>query len=397
MSTPSDETPEDICPRPSEPPSLATAPLSPPIHLASVYRCESPAQADRILGGDGDGYVYARDGHPNADLLAAKCRELHAADHAAIAASGMAALALAVLAHLQTGDHVVASRQLYGKSLALLEGESGRLGIMSTRVDTCNLNAVRAALTERTRLIVVETITNPILRVSDLGALADMAHERGAALLVDNTLAGPVVCRPHEFGADFVLESLTKSMNGHSDVVLGLLTGKGDVWRRVPGVLSAWGLASSPFDCWLALRGLSTHAIRAEKACHNALAIARWLAKQPQVETVHYAGLIGHPDYALARRQFGERFGSMVTITLRHGRAAAESFIASARDVPFCPSLGELSTTLSHPQSTSHRGLTESDRVALGIFGGTIRLSIGIESVEHIQASLAAGLARIED
>lgn len=397
MSSPSGESPEDICPRPSVSPSLATAPLSPPVYLASVYRCDSPAQADRLLAGDGDGYVYARDGHPNADLLAAKCRELHAADHAAIAASGMAAMALAVLAHLQTGDHVVVSQQLYGKSLALVEGETARLGIASTRVDTCNLDAVRAALTDRTRLVVVETITNPILRVSDIGALAEIAHEGDAALLVDNTLAGPVVCRPHEFGADFVLESLTKSMNGHSDVVLGLLTGKGDVWQRVPSVLSTWGLASGPFDCWLALRGLSTLAVRAEKACANALAIAKWLAEEPRIEAVHYPGLDQHADHALARRQFGERFGSMATITLRGGRAAADAFIAAARDVPFCPSLGELSTTLSHPQSTSHRGLSEADRAALGIFGGTIRLSIGIESLEHIQASLAAGLERIED
>jgi cystathionine beta-lyase/cystathionine gamma-synthase len=392
MSSSSDESAEDICPRPARSHSAPTAPHAPPIHLASVYQCNSPDQADRLLGGAGDGYVYARDGHPNADMLAEKCRELHRAELAAIAASGMAAMALALLSHLRTGDHVVASQQLYGKSLTLLDAEAGRLGIATTRVDTCDLAAVRAACTERTRLLVVETITNPILRVSDLAGLAEIAHERGAALLVDNTLAGPVVCRPHEFGADFVLESLTKSMNGHSDVVLGLLTGVGNVWERVPTVLSSWGLASSAFDCWLAQRGLSTLAVRAEKACANALAIAAWLCEQPQVESVHYPGLAHHPDHALARRQFGERFGSMVTITLRGGRAAADAFISAASEVPFCPSLGELSTTLSHPQSTSHRGLSETERNSLGIFGGTLRLSIGIESVEHIRAALAVGL-----
>jgi cystathionine beta-lyase/cystathionine gamma-synthase len=385
-------TPEDICPRPARSRVPSTEPHAPPIYLASVYQCESPNQADQLLGGAGEGYVYARDGHPNADMLAEKCRELHRAEHAAIASSGMAAMALAVLSHLRTGDHVVASRQLYGKSLTLLDVECGRLGITATRVDTCDLAAVRAAMNEQTRLIVVETITNPILRVSDLAGLAEIAHEHGAALLVDNTLAGPVVCRPHEHGADFVLESLTKSMNGHSDVVLGLLTGVGKVWERVPTVLSAWGLASSPFDCWLALRGLSTLAVRAEKACANALAIATWLREQPQVESVHYPGLAQHPDHALSREQFGERFGSMVTVTLRGGRAAADAFITAAREVPFCPSLGELSTTLSHPQSTSHRGLSEAERNALGIFGGTLRLSIGIESVEHIRDALAAGL-----
>jgi cystathionine beta-lyase/cystathionine gamma-synthase len=266
------------------------------------------------------------------------------------------------------------------------------LGIAATRVDTCDVAAVRSAMTPRTRLVVVETISNPMLRVADLAALADAAHRGGAALLVDNTLAGPIICRPHALGADFVLESLTKSMNGHSDVVLGLLTGTAAVWDRVPSVLSAWGLASSPFDCWLALRGLSTLSVRMERGCENALAAARWLEAQPQVEAVHYPGLESHTDNALACRQFGERFGSMVTISLRGGRAAADAFIA-ATEIPFCPSLGELSTTLSHPQSTSHRGMSEAQRNALGITGGTIRLSIGIETQEHIQAALAAGLA----
>ncbi len=395
--------PDDVCPRPTIVPSTSTQPqstqpqptqpLSPPIHLSSVYRCQSPEQADRLLGGDDEGYVYARDGHPNADMLADKCRELHAADHAAIAATGMAAMSLALLAHLKSGDRAVVSQQLYGKSLTLLEDESARLGIVSTRVNTCDLAAVRAAMTERTRLVVVETISNPILRVSDLSALAEIAHRGGAALLVDNTFAGPVVCRPHDFDADFVLESLTKSMNGHSDVVLGLLCGKAAVWQRVPAALSAWGFASSPFDCWLALRGLSTLAIRAERACANAMATAQWLTTQHQVEAVHYPGLPTHPDHDLARRQFGQRFGSIVTIALRGGRAAADAFIAAARDVPFCPSLGELSTTLSHPASTSHRGHSESQRASLGITGGTLRLSIGIETPDHIRAAIATGLA----
>lgn len=374
---------------------MATPPHAPPIYLSSVYRCASPEEADRLLSGGDGGYVYARDGHPNADMLAEKCRELHGAERAAIAATGMAAMALAVLAQLQSGDHVVVSQQLYGKSLVLLESETARLGIASTRVDTCDLAAVQAAMTGRTRLVVVETITNPVLRVSDLAALAEIAHRGGATLLVDNTFAGPVVCRPHDFDADFVLESLTKSMNGHSDVVLGLLCGTAAVWDRVPAALSAWGLAGSPFDCWLALRGLSTLAVRADRACANALTVAQWLSEQPQVEVVHYPGLPGHPDHELARRQFGERFGSMATMTLRGGLAAASKFIAAASDVPFCPSLGELSTTLSHPASTSHRGLSESRRASLGITGGTIRLSIGIETPEHIQASLAAGLHAI--
>jgi cystathionine beta-lyase/cystathionine gamma-synthase len=244
-------------------------------------------------------------------------------------------------------------------------------------------------------LLIVETITNPLLRVSDLAALADMAHANGARLLVDNTFAGPIVCRPMELGADLVMESLTKSINGHSDVNLGLLCGRADCWERVPLVLSAWGLASGPFDCWLAARGLGTLALRAQRADANALAAAQHIRKQPQVESVHYPGLPEHADHALARRQFGGRFGSMVTFTLRGGTPAAEQFIRAAEQIPFCPSLGDLSTTLSHPESTSHRGMTAEARAALGIFGGTIRLSVGIESAEAIQAALSQGFAGV--
>jgi cystathionine beta-lyase/cystathionine gamma-synthase len=385
--------PDDLCPRPDRLPRLPTEPLVAPIYPAAVYRCDDPRQAAELLSGERFGYVYSRDGHPNADLLAEKCRELHAAERAAIAGTGMGALALAVLALLEQGDHVVVSQQLYGRSLQLFTSEWARLGVASSVVDTCDLPATAAAFSDRTKLVIVETITNPLLRVSDLAALAKMAHARGARLLVDNTFAGPIVCRPIELGADLVMESLTKSINGHSDVNLGLLGGRADCWERVPLVLSAWGLASGPFDCWLAARGLGTLALRAQRANANALAAARHIREQPQVEAVHYPGLPEHADHELARRQFEGRFGSMVTFTLRGGTAAAEQFIRAAEQIPFCPSLGDLSTTLSHPESTSHRGMTAEARAALGIFGGKIRLSVGIESPEAIQAALSQGFA----
>ena len=276
-----------------------------------------------------------------------------------------------------------------------MTGEAARLGITSTLVDTCDLAAVESALTPRTRLLVAETISNPLLRVANLSALAELAHGRSAALLADNTLAGPAICRPHPFGADWVVESITKSMNGHSDVILGLLCGPADRWQRVPTVLSTWGLASAPFDCWLAIRGLGTLAVRTERACASALAVARLLGGSPVVEAVYYPGLPEHPDHELARRQFGERFGSIVSFTLRGGTEAARAFMAAARRIAFCPSLGELSTTLSHPESTSHRALAAGARAALGITGGTIRLSIGIESSESVVEAVGEGLAGV--
>jgi cystathionine beta-lyase/cystathionine gamma-synthase len=389
------ETPDDLCPRPPQLPKQPTTPHSPPIYLSSVYECRDPEQADALLSGRESGYVYARDGHPNADLLADKCRQLHGAERAVIASSGMAALALVVLSQLEAGDHVVVSNQLYGRTLTLLTSEAARLGIHSTVVNTCDLAATKAAITPRTRLLVVETISNPLLHVADLAALAELARTNRARLLADNTLAGPVICRPHQFGADWVMESMTKTMNGHSDVVLGLLCGPADRWERIPTVLSTWGLASSPFDCWLALRGLGTLAVRMERASANALAVARRLTEFSVIEKVYYPGLSEHPDHELARRQFGDQFGSMVTFSLRGGSAAARSFMTSQARIAFCPSLGELSTTLSHPESTSHRALTTQQRGALGITGGTIRLSIGIESTAAIMQAIEEGLAGI--
>ncbi len=384
---------DDICPRPERLPPQPTAPHAPPIYLSSVYECLDPEQADALLSGREHGYVYRRDGQPNADMLAAKCRALHGTEEAAIAGSGMAALALVLLSQLESGDHVVVSNQLYGRTLSLFAGEAPRLGIHSTLVDCFDLPAVKTALTPRTRLVVVETISNPLVRVADLSALAALAHEHGAALLADNTLAGPAVCRPREFGADWIMESMTKTMNGHSDVILGLVCGQHDRWGRVPSVLSTWGLASAAFDCWLALRGLATLALRIERACANALTVARALAESSRVQSVHYPGLAEHPDHALARRQFGERFGTIVTFTVPGGTRGASTFMRAARRIGFCPSLGELSTTMSHPESTSHRGLTPEARAGLGIDGGTIRLSVGIESPEWVVEAVNEGLA----
>jgi cystathionine beta-lyase/cystathionine gamma-synthase len=383
---------DDLCPRPERLPPQPTEPHVPPIQLSSVYECRDPAQADALLSGRESGYVYLRDGHPNADLLAEKCRQLHGVERAAITSSGMSALALAMLSQMAPGDHVLVSNQLYGRTATLLVDEAGRLGIASTVIDPYDLATVERAVTPQTRLLVVETISNPLLRVADLAALGEIAHRAGAALLADTTLAGPAVCRPRDWGADWIMESITKSMNGHSDVVLGLLCGPADRWQRVPGVLSTWGLASAPFDCWLAMRGLATLGVRAERACASALAVAQRLAAAPQIEAAHYPGLPSHPDHALAARQFGDRFGSMVAFTLRGGTGAASRFIHAAKQIPFCPSLGELNTTLSHPESTSHRALSQPAREALGISGGTIRLSIGIESTAAIIAAVEEGL-----
>ncbi|MFM8253256.1 MAG: trans-sulfuration enzyme family protein [Planctomycetota bacterium] len=385
--------PDDLCPQSPKPLNLPTQPHSPAIYPTSVWECRDPEQAASLLAGELPGYVYQRDGHPNADQFAAKCAELHGAERAIITASGMAALSVAVLSQLQQGDHLIVSNRLYGRSLLLFGGECPRLGIPCSVVDTGDLSAVRRAMTERTRLIVVETLANPLLQVADIGGLAEIARQSGAQLLVDNTFASPALCRPLDLGADWVMESVSKMMNGHSDIMLGMLAGSAARWQRVPLVTAAWGLASSPFDCWLALRGLSTLAVRMERACANALQVAHYLSSQVEVARVDYPGLIDHPHHELAQRQLTRGFGSIVAFHLPGGTATAERFIRAARRIPFCPSLGEVATTLSHPESTSHRGLSAAERAELGITGGTIRLSVGIESLDYIVDSLAEGLA----
>jgi cystathionine beta-lyase/cystathionine gamma-synthase len=383
---------DDLCPRPATQRPLRTLPHAPPLYLASVYECASPEEAETLLAGKEPGYVYQRDGNPNTDMLAEKCAALHGAERAAITATGMGALAVALLSQLRSGDHVGLSKFLYGRTTQLLTAEAERLGLTSTIVDTCDVAAFQQSLQQRTKLVVVETIANPLLQVADIGRLAEITHAAGAKLLVDNTFATPCLCRPLELGADFVWESITKMMNGHSDVILGLLCGYERDWQRVPTVLSAWGFAAAPFESWLALRGIATLALRMERACANALAAAQFLSQHASIAEVYYPGLESHSQHALAKAQFGSRFGSMLAFRLRGGRAAADAFITRAQDIPFCPSLGEVSTTLSHPESTSHRGLTPAGRAALGIDGGTIRLSVGCESAEFVIQALTSGL-----
>ena len=388
--------PDDVCPRAEEGEYPATRPMAAPIFPAAVYRCEDPTQAEGLLAGEVSGYVYLRDGHPNGDWLARRCAELHGAERAIVCASGMSALSLALLAHVRAGDHLVVSSRLYGRSLKLLTRETARLGIDSRVVDTCDLAATAEAFRPATRWLFVETITNPTLRVSDLRALADMAHERGARLLVDNTFASPLVCRPLEWGADLVLESITKIMNGHSDVMLGLLCGRAAAWERVVEVCAMWGLNSAPLDCWLAARGLATLAVRQERAESNARQVAAWLSQQAGVSEVLYPGLASHPDHALAARQFHERYGTMVSFTLAGGLAAATRFIKASERIAFSPSLGDLSTTLSHPTSTSHRGLSAEQQAALGMTEGTIRLSLGLESFDFVREAMEEALGAVE-
>jgi len=370
-----------------------TVPNNLPLFLTSVWQCESTEQADAILDGSQPGFVYQRESHPNANQFAKVCRTLHNARHATVTSSGMAALSLAVLSQLEHGDHVVVCNRLYGRSVTLLGSELQRLGIQHSLVDSCDLPAVEDAMTDNTRLMVAETISNPMLRIADIKALAEISHAHDAQLLIDNTFATPIVCQPMELGADLVLESVSKFMNGHGDIMLGMLVGNHDNWERVESVNSTWGLASSPLDCWLACRGVATLALRIRQACDSALTVADYLNEHEAVERVVYPGLESHDDFQLAQRQFIQGSGHVVTFQVTGGRVAADQVVASPA-IAFCPSLGDVTTTLSHPLSTSHRGLSLEQQQQLGINDATIRLSVGIEETDSILERLQIALGR---
>jgi cystathionine beta-lyase/cystathionine gamma-synthase len=370
----------------------SSAPLVPPLYQSSVYALPDLDALDRISDGQEPGFIYARDAHPNSRWLADQLAALESASWAVICGSGMAAITAGVLALTQQGDRLVASNRLYGRTTQLLGQELVRYGVATTFVDTADLDQVRAALPGAKGLL-VETMSNPLVRLVDLEALVRLAHDQGCTLLVDNTFATPVLIRPLELGADLVVESLTKMIGGHSDVTLGLLCGRNDdLLPQLTALVSIWGLASNPFDCWLAARGLATLTLRMRTATANAAALADWLGGQAGVTQVIYPGRPDHPDHDLARRQFPDGRGNMLCFELRGGREAVNRFMRAAPGIPFSPSLGHTATTCSHPATTSHRYVSPAERRRQGISDGLIRLSVGIEDLLHIQQELARGL-----
>lgn len=379
---------------PRKPGDLGSSlPLAPPLYQSSVYSLPDLDALERIADGTEGGYVYARDAHPNASMLAADLAAIEGGSWGMICGSGMAAISATLLALLDDNRRIVASNRLYGRTTQLLAQELPRFGVQVDFVDTSDPAEVQAALAaDPARILFVETISNPLLRVVDIALLAKMAHARKCLLAVDNTFATPLLTRPLELGADIVIESMTKMLSGHSDVTLGVVCGKGDELPQFTQTMSIWGFASNPFDCWLAQRGLETFPLRMRAACENAAALADWLGKQPGVSRVIYPGLEAHADHELAGRVLQGGFGNMLCFELSGGRDAVNRFMRGAPGVTFSPSLGNTTTTCSHPGSTSHRYVSPAEKKRLDISDGLIRLSIGIEDLEAIQEEMGRGL-----
>ncbi len=359
-------------------------PVSPPVYQSSTFVAPQGPQDD---------VLYTRYGNnPNQLRLAERLARLEGAEDAIFLASGMGATALAHLAVLQPGDHLLSSEWIYGGTRRLFVEEFDRLGIETSFVNPDKRREWRAKLRKNTRAIFVETPTNPVMRVLDVAWLAVLAKAEGIPLLVDSTFASPVNYRPLEHGADVVIHSATKYLNGHTDVIAGAVAGTEPFIAEVRNKMRVWGQSIDPHPAWLIERGLKTLAVRVERQNATGLAVAQWLEQQPKVKRVHYPGLPSHPDHAFASTVL-DGFGGMVGLELTGGGRGADRFLRALRLITHAPSLGGVESLVSEPRYTSHAMMTAEERAAAGIPDGFLRLSLGLEDADDIIADLARGLA----
>ncbi|HEU4648083.1 MAG TPA: aminotransferase class I/II-fold pyridoxal phosphate-dependent enzyme, partial [Gemmatimonadales bacterium] len=358
--------------------------VAPPLLQSSTF--VSP------VGGTDD-IIYSRYGNnPTQVALARKYALLEGSEDAIFVASGMGATALAHLAILRPGDHLVSSRWIYGGTQRLFDEEFGRLGIEVSYVSPDEPRTWRKAVKKSTRAFFVETPTNPLMRLVDLRPIVQTAQEQGLAVLVDATFASPINFRPLEHGADVVITSATKYLNGHSDVIAGAVAGSAPIIEEVNRLMRLWGQAIDPHAAWLIDRGLRTLAVRMERHNANGLAVAKWAEQQPWIAKVHYPGLKSHPDHAIAKRTLAG-FGGMVGLELAGGPEAAERLLSRLKLIIHAPSLAGVESLVSEPRFTSHTALTPEQRAELGFPDGFLRLSCGIEDAEDIIADLAQAAA----
>jgi len=366
--------------------------VAPPIYQTSTFAFSTPEEgADRFAGRD-PGYIYTRMGNPTIAMLEATVAALEEGTSALATSSGMSAVSTVFFSLLSAGDHVVSSASVYGPSRVVLERDFSRFGVRSTMVDTSDVGAMRGAMTEDTRIVFIETPANPTLAITDIARAAEIAHEAGALLVVDNTFLSPVLQKPFRFGADVVLHSVTKFLNGHSDVVGGVLVFRGDeLMNRVRSVLHYLGGTMDPHQAWLVLRGIRTLAMRVRTAQENARALATLLADHPVVTEVRYPGLPGHPQADLIGRQM-EGPGSLISFELKGGLEAGRKVLEGVHLPALAVSLGGVESLIQHPASMTHGAVKREDRLAAGITDGLVRLSVGCEDRRDLAADLGQAL-----
>lgn len=367
-----------------------------PIYQTSTFAFNSAQNGADRFAGKAPGFIYTRLGNPTIDALERSMAELEGGAGAVATSSGMGAVSTIYMALLGQGAHVVGTASVYGPSRLLLERHFSRFGVESTWVDTTDLDNIGRAMRPTTKMVYAESPANPTMQVTDLAGAAEIAHRRGALLVVDNTFASPYLQRPFELGADVVLHSVTKFLNGHADVVGGIIVAKTEPqWRDLRSLMIAMGCNMDPHQAFLVLRGLKTLAVRMERAQASALTIARWLEEQPQVAWVRYVGLPSHPQHELAMRQMRGP-GAMIAFELKGGIEAGRAVMDHVRLATLAVSLGGVETLIEHPASMTHAGVSREHRLEAGLTDGLVRYSVGIENADDLIADLSQAMGHIK-
>ena len=378
----------------SQVPAVPQPPVNVPVYLTSTFEVGSALELAELLEFSRPGHSYSRYSNPTHQALEDALAELEGAEACHVTGSGMAAIHAVLMSVLRSGDELLMPRAVYGGVVGRAGALLDRLGIATRAVDTTDLAAVEAAMGERTRLVWLETISNPTTAMADIAAVATLAHGRGVPVAVDNTFASPYLCNPLALGADLVVHSTTKYVGGHSDIIGGAILGSAELVAAARKIVINAGGNASPLEAFLALRGLKTLALRMERHSSSALAVARALDGAPGVEAVGYPGLPRHPQHVLAQRTLrGGMAGGMLALEVSGGRAAGEHFLDLLRIAVHATSLGSVETLCSHPASSSHRQLGEPELAAAGLTPGMIRVSIGLEDADDLVADLASAAA----
>jgi O-succinylhomoserine sulfhydrylase len=361
------------------------------LFLTSSFVYRDAAEAARRFANQEPGYLYSRFTNPTVTMFQDRLAALEGAEACTATATGMAAIASTVLGLLKSGDHIVSSRSVFGTVVPLLDQICKKLGIDTTWVAPSDLDAWKAAIRPNTKLLFCETPSNPLAEVCDIAALAEIAHRAGAWLAVDNCLLTPALQRPIEHGADLVIHSATKYLDGQGRVLAGAVCGRKELIESVYGFVRTAGPALSPFNAWICLKGMETLRIRVEEQSRSAFRLAQWLEEQSQVAKVHYAGLSSHPQHALAYRQATAQ-GAVVSFEVKGGREAAWKIVDSVRMISITANLGDTKTTITHPATTTHARISQAERNAAGISEGLLRVAVGLEDVADIEQDLLGGL-----
>ncbi len=368
------------------------------LYLTSSFVQPDAATAARRFAGEEEGYIYSRFTNPTNASMEQRLAALEGTEACIGTSSGMAAILLLCMGLLKAGDHVICSRSVFGSTIKLIAGEFGKFGVQSSFVSQTDVAEWQAAIQPNTKLLFAETPTNPLTEVCDIRALAELAHAAGALLAVDNCFCTPALQQPAKLGADLIIHSGTKYLDGQGRVVAGAICCSQQlIDEKFMPVMRSAGMSLSPFNAWVVLKGMETLGIRMQAQSDNALALARWLEQHPKVARVYYPGLASHPQHLLAMQQQGGKGGAVVSFDVvggspEAGRKNAFHVIDHTQVLSITANLGDTKTTITHPASTSHGRLTEAQRLAAGIGQGLIRVAVGLEHIDDLKADLARGL-----